>query len=87
MYIYVEYLGAEIVKVGVIDCNWFLMITEISLQEKVLEATDSLKEKASEAVKVGTEYAEVFSEKAASAAETGNEYLAQGADIVKEYAT
>jgi hypothetical protein len=38
-------------------------------------------------VKVGTEYAEVFTEKAASAAETGNEYLAQGADIVKEYAT
>ena len=46
-----------------------------------------LKEKAAEAAKVGTEYAEVLSEKAATAAEVGNEYLAQGADIVKEYAT
>ncbi len=46
-----------------------------------------LKEKAAEAAKVGTEYAEVLGEKAATAAEVGNEYLAQGADIVKEYAT
>jgi len=53
----------------------------------VHEATDVLKEKAAEAVKVGSEYAEILSEKAATAAETGNEYLAQGADIVKEYAT
>ena len=42
----------------------------------MLEATDILKEKAAEAVKVGSEYAEV-----------GNEYLAQGAEVVKEYAT
>ena len=41
-----------------------------------MEATDILKEKAAEAVKVGSEYAEV-----------GNEYLAQGAEVVKEYAT
>ncbi len=46
-----------------------------------------LKEKAAVAAKVGTEYAEVLGEKAATAAEVGNEYLAQGADIVKEYAT
>ena len=59
----------------------------IRLQEKVLEATDVLKEKAAEAAKVGSEYAEVLSEKAATAAETGNEYLAEGAKIIKDYAT
>lgn len=52
-----------------------------------MEATDVLKEKAAEAAKVGSEYAEVLTEKAATAAETGNEYLAEGAKIVKEYAT
>lgn len=47
-----------------------------SFQEKVLEATDVIKEKA-----------EVLGEKAANAAEAGNEYLAHGAEVVKEYAT
>ena len=59
----------------------------LCLQEKVLEASDILKEKATEAAKAGSEYAEVFGEKAASAAEAGNEYLAHGAEVVKEYAT
>ena len=53
----------------------------------MLEATDILKEKATLAAKVGSEYAEVISDKAATAAEAGNEYLAHGAEIVKEYAT
>ena len=56
-------------------------------QEKLHEASDVLKEQATKAAKVGSEYAEVFGEKAASAAEAGNEYLAHGAEIVKEYAT
>ena len=46
-----------------------------------------MKEKATEAAKVGSEYAEKFGEQAVHAAEAGNEYLAQGAEKFKEYAT
>lgn len=46
-----------------------------------------MKEKAAEAAKVGSEYAEKLGEKAVNAAEVGNEYLAQSAEKVKEYAT
>ena len=70
------------------DGNGRDFLKRISLfQEKVLEATDVIKEKAAEAAKVGSEYAEVLSEKAVNAAEAGNEYLAHGAEVVKEYAT
>jgi hypothetical protein len=68
------------------------------LKENLVEGATNIKDTVSngvkigakmvvEAAKVGSEYAEVLTEKAANAAETGNEYLAQGADIVKEYAT
>ncbi|CAF2037420.1 unnamed protein product [Rotaria magnacalcarata] len=54
---------------------------------KILEATDILKQKATKAAKVGSEYAEIFGEKVDTATETDSEYLTQGTETVKEYPT
>jgi hypothetical protein len=79
---YVRSIHSKMIAVKFIDNFFSLQVAPVAA-----DTINVVKEKVADAAKVTSEYAEVLTEKVANAAETGNEYLAQGAEIVKEYAT